>query len=203
MAIGITPWTSAVYCSCRLGSLLTLGVWLGARRPFIPQFVVHSDFLIGALFVGPATRHYYFGDYFEDRYAKRGFVAWTDYHPGPGAFDANFSYYRHLHAAEPRWEPALRDLYRGRLTGTVPRPPHTWAQQGEVIRKLTVNKTTNVVVHKDINLTHVQNVTALTPLKEVHNVRVTNLGGLSQARETKLPAREVKVVPVTKAENAS
>ncbi len=175
-----------------------LGVWLGAKRPFIPSFVIQSDFLMGALFVGPATRHYYFGDYFDAPYAKRGFVAWTDYHPGPGAFDPNFSYYRHLHAAEPGWEPALRQLYRGRTSGDIPRPPHTLVQQAAAVRNITGNKTANVVVHKDVNLTHTQNVTALVPLKEVHNVRVTNLGALSGVKETKVPARAVKVEPVTK-----
>src|SRR5205823_1339207 len=35
-----------------------------ARRPFVPQYVVHSDFLLGALFVRQAAPHYYFGDYF-------------------------------------------------------------------------------------------------------------------------------------------
>jgi hypothetical protein len=176
-------------------------VWAEARRPYIPQFVVSSDFLIGALFVGP-SRRYYFGDFFEERYEKRGFVAWSDYHPSAGAFDSNFSYYRHLHAAEPRWEPALRELYRGRRSGDVPRPPQTLVQQATAIKNITVNKTTNVVVRNNINLTHVQNVTALAPLKEVHNIHVTNLGALSQAKETKVPARALKVETVTKDEHA-
>ena len=177
-------------------------VWAAARRPYIPQYLVHHDFLIGALFVRRGTRHYYFGDYFEERYQKRGFVAWTDYRPSPGAFDPNFSYYRHQHAAEPRWEPGLRELYRARRSGEVPRPPRTLLQQVQVVKSITVNKTVNVNVHKNINLTHVQNVTALAPLKAIHNTRVTNLGALSQVKASKIPNRVLKIEPVPQAEHA-
>src|SRR5581483_726268 len=117
-------------------------LWAGAGRSYVPQYVVASDFLMGALFVSPGARHYCFGDYFDERYEKRGFVAWTDYHPSRGAFDPNFSYYRHQHAAEPRWEPGLRELYRARRSGEVPRPPHTFAEQARVVQTLAVNKTT-------------------------------------------------------------
>jgi hypothetical protein len=170
--------------------------WLAARRPYVPVFVVHTDFLLGAMFVRTANHHYYFGDYFEERYAKRGFVAWPDYHPRRDTFDPNFNYYRHVHAAEPRWEGSLRELYRGRATGEVPRPPRTLVQQQVAIQNVTVKKTTNVVVHKDVNLTHVQNVTALAPVKEIHNTKVTNLGSLSQAQTTKVPPRDVKIEKV-------
>jgi hypothetical protein len=179
-----------------------LRLWLAARRPYVPVYVVHSDFLIGALFVGPHRRDYYFGDYFEDRYAKRGYVAWNDYHPHKAMDDPNFAYYRHLHAGEPTWENSLRELYRGRSSGDVPRPPHTLVQQNQVIQNITVNKTQNVVVNKNVNLTHVQNATALAPLKEVHNTRVTNLGALSPGKETKVVPRAVTIVPVPKAEHA-
>jgi len=168
--------------------------WGRARRPFIPQFVVQVDFLIGALFVGPAIQHYYFGDYFDNRYAERGFVAWTDYRLGRSTYDPNFSYYRHLHKADPRWEPALRDLYRGRRSGDVPRPPRTLTQQAQAVNNLRAKA--NVAVRDNINLTHAQNVTALAPLKEVHNTRVTHLGALGGAPESKAGSHTLKLQPV-------
>ncbi len=174
--------------------------WLAARRPFIPELVIHTDFLLGALFVGPHTRHYYFGDYFEDRYAKRGFVAWTDYRPRKDMFDPNFAYFRHLHAAEPRWEASLRELYNGRRTGAVLRPPHTLIEQVRALKTIAGDKTMNGAVTRNINLTHVQNVTALAPLREVPNFKMTSLGALSPGRETKVAPHEVKLVAVPKAE---
>jgi len=178
-----------------------LRVWLGARRPFIPQFAIYPDFLLGALFVNSANHHYFFGDYFEDRYQKR-FVAWTDYHPSAGAQDPNFSYYRRLHAGEAGWETGLRELYRGRRSGEVARPPRTLAQQAETVKNFTVNKTGSVNVNKNVNLTNIQNVTALAPLKDIHNAKVTHLGSLGQAKETKVPNTVLKLQTVPKEEHA-
>jgi hypothetical protein len=178
-----------------------LAVWRAARRPFIPQFVIQNDFLVGALFVGPYTRHYYFGDYFEPAYAKRGFVAWDDFRPRKGMIDPNFAYYRHLHREEPGWANSVHKLYDGRRSGEIPRPPRTLEQQVQTINNITVNKTTNVVVSKTINLTHIQNVTALAPLKQVNNVKVTHLGGISPGKETKVPPHVMKLAPVPKLEH--
>ena len=173
-----------------------LPTFLAARRPFIPLHTVVSDFLIGALFVRPTTRHYYFGDYFEPRYDKLGFVAWPDYHPVKGVFDPTFAYYSHLHAADTRWEPALRGLYTGRRAGDIPRPPQTLVKQTEIIKNITVNKTAATVIHKDVNLTHVQNVTALTTIKEVPKAHVTNLGAIGGSAGP--AAREIKLEAVSK-----
>jgi hypothetical protein len=169
--------------------------FLAARQPFVPGFAVNTDFLLGALFVRPANRHYYFGDYFAPEYAKRGFVAWPDYSPVKGAFDPTFAYYRRQHAADPKWEPALRTLYTGRRGGEIPRPPVTLAKQLEVIKAIGANKTANIAVHKDINFTHIQNVTAVAPIKEVHNLRATNLGPLGGNKEAvAAPALKLQAV---------
>ena len=175
--------------------------WWSDRRAFTPQYVIHQDFLLGALFVGPARQHYYFGDYFEPAYEKRGFVAWTDDRKGRNTYDPMFGYYHHQHAADPSWERGLRELYRARQSGDVPRPPRTLLLQIEAVKKLADAKTTDVVVHKNINLTHVQNVVVLAPLKEIHNTKVTNLGSLHEKGST-VPDRVLKLEPVSKEEHA-
>ena len=72
------------------------------------------------------------GDYFEARYAQRGFVPWVDYRIGRSAFDVNYAYYRHEFRGNPTWERGFRDLYVARREGTIPRPPRTLAQQTQV-----------------------------------------------------------------------
>jgi hypothetical protein len=180
-----------------------LGVWLGFRRPYIPQFCVSVDFLLGSLFIHPGHGHYYFGDYYDARFAKRGFVPWHDYHPVPGAYDPLFGYYRHLHIEEPKWEAGLRDLNRARIAGQVARPPHTLAQQITTINNININKTTNVFVEKNIHITNVQNVTALAPLKDVHNSKVTGLASLSQVKESKFVPHTVNLQGLSKQEALS
>ncbi len=116
-------------------------------------------------------------------------------------YDPNFAYYRHLHAAEPGWANRLQTLYTARREGTVSRPPRTLVQQAQVVKNLTTSKTVNTVVHKNINLTHAQNATVLTPLKQVHNVKVTGLGGLTPGKATKVAPHTVKLQAVPKAEH--
>ncbi|HEX3147542.1 MAG TPA: hypothetical protein VHR66_05625 [Gemmataceae bacterium] len=175
-------------------------LWVG--RPYTPQFVVSVDFLLGALFVRASGRHYYFGDYFESRYATGGYMAWPDYRVGRNGYDPNYAFYRHQHRAEPLWEPALHNLYRARLAGEVPRPPHTLVQQVQVVNTFNGNKNGSVAVHKNINLSNVQSVTALTSLKDAHNLNVTALGSLSQSKGTVAPIHVVKLEAVPKEEHA-
>ena len=86
---------------------------------------MEPDFLLTALFVRPAYEHYYFGDYFEDRYERGGYTPWVDYRVGKHAYDPNFAFYLHRHGND-HWASDLRDLYKLRRAGDVPRPPRTW-----------------------------------------------------------------------------
>jgi hypothetical protein len=153
----------------------------GPSWAYTPQYVIQPDFLLSALFVQPATSHYYFGDYFDQRYLRAGFVPWTDYRIGRGAFDPNFSYYRNSFAGYGRWERGLRDLYTARFRGDIPRPPRTLVQQNEAIRSIT-NEARNALVDRNVNITHLQNVSALAPLTQIHNMPVTHLAGLAGVR---------------------
>ena len=169
---------------------LSVGL-LGRHWTYTPSYVVQPDFLLGALFVRRGTRHYYFGDYFEPRYARSGFVPWVDYRVARNVPDANFAYYGHAFHGNPGWAKGLRQLYVARANGTVPRPPRTLVQQNQVIRKLTVNKTRNVAVHKNVNITHFQNVSALAPLSRARNINVTHMATLGGRATVKPPPKRI------------
>ena len=51
-------------------------VLLRPRYVYTPVYVVSEPCMVGALFVRRGHGHYFFGDYFEARYATRGFSAW-------------------------------------------------------------------------------------------------------------------------------
>src|SRR5262249_54597825 len=139
-------------------------VWVDPRfygRPnwfFRPAYVVQDQFLVGSLFVRMRTNHYYFGDYFDPRYERLGFQSWVDFRIGRVGYDPMFAYYRWHHRDNPRWERDLRQLYVARRAGDIPRPPHTLVQQTTIIRNA---RTTNV--------TNINQVTVLKPLKQVNN----------------------------------
>ncbi len=162
------------------------------RFTYVPQYVVQPDFLLTALFVQPATCHYYMGDYFSAAYERQGFIPWVDYRVTRGCPDANFTYYRTLFAGHAGWEENLRAVYAGRFRGDIPRPPHTWMQQTQLVQRLTHKDIADVNVFKNIHITNMQNVSALVPLSRVHNTRVTNLSALANVRATEVRSRTVE-----------
>jgi hypothetical protein len=177
---------------------------LAANWTYTPYYCVQPDFLLSALFVRPNLCHYYFGDFFEPRYQRRGFIAWVDYRPTRQSYDPNFGYYRQRFATDPGWERNLRTLYTGRREGTIARPPQTLVQQNTVVRNLTVNKTQNVTINKNINLTNIQNVSVLAPVTRIHNTQVTNLSSLSTAKTqvNRVDPHVIKVEPVPREHKA-
>jgi hypothetical protein len=150
---------------------IDLSVALAPDWSYRPSYVVTDDCLLGALFVNPGCDHYYFGDYFDAGYRRHGFIGWLDFHFGHGGCDPLYGYYRSYYGAESHWEHGLRDLYAGRYSGELDRPPLTLVQQNTVVqnitnnlgdRSTTINNITNVN-----NVTKIQNVTMLTALTKV------------------------------------
>jgi len=219
-------WIPDHYCWTPAGYLFVAGYWdyplesrgllfapvrfdrrVFEREGFVytPEYVVQPDFLLGALFVRPAYGHYYFGDYFEDRYERRGFTSWVDYRVGRHSYDPNFAFYRRRYRNDDHWETSLRDLYALRRSGDVPRPPRTLIQQTQIVNNITINKTENITVNKNINITNIQNVTALTPIRRAESVRLTGLAGLTPvvARSGDRATTTVPVVKTVKLETVS
>jgi hypothetical protein len=162
-----------LFAPIRVSSALLASQWT-----YTPQYVVQPDFLLGALFVRPAYCHYYFGDYFEAGYGRSGFVPWFDYRVGKGNYDPNFAYYRHRYG-DHGWEKNMRNYYAARTSGEIPRPPRTLVQQNTLINNITTNKTVNDNVNKNLAITHMQNVNALTPVTKINNTTVTSLASLN------------------------
>ena len=139
---------------------------------FVPSFVVYDDFLFGALFIRHGYCHYYFGDYFDDRYDRLGFVAWFDFRIGRFGYDPLFGYYRRHFDSDRRWEGNLHRLYADRRSGAAPRPPRTLDLQHTLMQNIT---------NKTVKVGDVKTVTALTPLAKV-DPKVVKLEAVSKAQ---------------------
>jgi hypothetical protein len=126
-----------------------------------PNYVVYDDCLQGALFVNSDCGQYYFGDYFDASYRSRGFLSWLAFRFGRGCYDPLFGYYRSYYGADSGWETSLRDLYAGRFSGDLARPPRTLIEQNTLVQNITNNNTTIN------NVTNINNVTMLAPLSQV------------------------------------
>jgi hypothetical protein len=138
------------------------------RRPawsYRPTFVVQTDFLMGALFIRPGCSTYYFGDYFDVAYRRRGFVSFVDFRFGRTGIDPLFGYYRWSNRSVPHWENDLRGMYVNRYNNVAVRPPRTLVQQTTVINNITINK----------NVTNIRNnqvLVSLNQVKQQGNIRL-------------------------------
>jgi hypothetical protein len=148
--------------------------------------------MIGSLFVRAKTREYHFGDYF-DAGQRTKYVPWFDYRVNKVNYDANYNYYRTAYSGHKEWDRNLRALYRGRYDKEVPRPPRTLVQQNKVVNNITVNKTKNTVVNKNINITNIQNLTVVQSIKNVKNFRTTGMASLANIRP-----EETKKAPINR-----
>lgn len=116
------------------------------RRPFqvvrgyryTPRIVVATAALQWQFWVRPGYRHYYFGDYYDGRYAGRGFYPWHRFHRQRHCFDPLFAYYSR---SRPRGGPDFYqqvnlqfDLFSRNVDR---RPRHTLRDQDQFLRSLT------------------------------------------------------------------
>ena len=244
-------WVAAHYRWTPAGCVFVDGYWdlpLAARgclfapvcftRPiyvqpafvYTPCYVVSEPCMVGALFVRRGWGCYYFGDYFEPRYATAGFTAWCGSVGRGGGFavgvgvgvgrgwhyDPLWSYYSCSNRATPAWSAGIAEVYVGRFNGTVARPPRTLVQQNTVINNITqVNNVTNVtnnltVVNNNVtvNNTNVTSVAMVAPLKVAPQLqpqtKFTPISAEVRKDEAKA-AREIRDVAVqrTKLETAA
>jgi hypothetical protein len=146
---------------------------------YTPVYVVREPVLYGSLFIRAGYGGYYFGDYFEARYATSGFSAWIGTSgsgfaigigvgTAPRRYDPLWDYYRYTYRNDPAWVTNVTAVYTGRYNGTIARPPVTLVQQNTVVNNITNNNTTIIN-----NNTTVNNQTVLTTLNNVSKVDKT------------------------------
>jgi hypothetical protein len=75
-------------------------------------------------------------------------------------------------------------------------------QQTTLIKNLGVNRTENVVIQKNINITNIQNVNVLAPVTRINNYRVTSLASLGSGKAElhKIENHVIKTEVVPKAQ---
>jgi hypothetical protein len=172
-------------------------VYLARGYYYTPTVVVREQCMYGALFVRRGYSCYYFGDYFEPRYATIGFTSWCGYSGGSevvvvrGWYDPMYSYYRVTYRDEPSWQVNITAVYVGRYKGDVPPPPRTLVQQNNIFVNNTVVNNTTVINNKTVNVTNVQMLTtAPAAAKANPNLKLETLS--TQARqEQRTSARQI------------
>ena len=147
-------WVPATYCWCPSGWVYVPGYWdyplariglvfspvyfSGPVAVYRPSVCLDVGAFSVSLFCRPAYGHYYFGDYYDDRYVALGIHPWFYYSSPRFGYDPLFVYYRWYHVdhmGEREWDRHLvawHDYYRGHPDM---RPPHTLAAEREMLAR--------------------------------------------------------------------
>jgi hypothetical protein len=143
-------------------------VWTTPGWFYQPSCVVPLENLLSVLWVRSSYCHYYFGDYFGDRFAQLGFRPWCEF--GPRYHDPLFSYYRWEHRRDPNWYRGVHHDFLARRSGDLPRPPRTFAEQQALVRQ-----------HGERHV--VQPVHRLQEAQAIHHHPLTSLSAVERERE--------------------
>ncbi|MGO9108520.1 MAG: YXWGXW repeat-containing protein, partial [Thermoguttaceae bacterium] len=120
------------YPLARRGLVFSPVYFAGPVAYYRPAICLDAGVFSVSLFCRPAYGHYYFGDYYDDRYVAFGIRPYFYYNSPRYGYDPLFSYYRWYHVdhmGEREWDRHLvawHDYYR---VHPDMRPPHTWAAQ--------------------------------------------------------------------------
>ncbi|MEX0586433.1 MAG: hypothetical protein WD176_07305, partial [Pirellulales bacterium] len=103
---------------------------------YSPSVAINVGDFFFHLFARPRYHHYYFGDYHDAGYARRGFYPWYEFSRW-GGYDPVFVYQRARFDRGPRaWDSHVRDRYRYYRENENVRPAHTYAQLQRQVARL-------------------------------------------------------------------
>jgi hypothetical protein len=106
---------------------------------YTPAYAIDQGVVVDALWVRPATCHYYFGDYYGPAYSDCGYTSCVVY--SRDHYDSIIVYERYEHRRDPDWFTVQINLFGDRTAGREPVPPRTLNQQTTIINQTVVNQT--------------------------------------------------------------
>lgn len=100
-------------------------------RYYSPRFAINLAVFSDQLFVRPRYHHYYFGDYYDNRYRDTGFFASFSYQSSRHGCDPIYSHRKWQHRGDRDWDRRDRDDFDHRRDVVDARPPRTLIAQRE------------------------------------------------------------------------
>jgi hypothetical protein len=133
---------------------------------YTPSIVWSTHLLTRHLWVRPAYYHYYFGDYYDDRFVNFGYRPWyLSFTFGRVSYDPLFSYYRWYHRGDRDWVRDVRDRHDYYRRNRDHRPPRTYRDLERIVsraenRNVIRDTVVAAPITQIVNNTTVNNVTA-------------------------------------------
>jgi hypothetical protein len=179
-------WIPAHYIWCPSGYIFVDGYWdypvvrrgmlfapayfnpvvYHRRYYYTPSIVWSAHLLTRHLWVRPAYYHYYFGDYYDDRFVDFGYRPWyLSFTFGRVSYDPLFSYYRWYHRGDRDWVRDVRERHDYYRRNRDHRPPRTYRELERIVsraenRNVIRDTVVAAPITQIVNNTTVNNVNA-------------------------------------------
>ena len=96
---------------------------------YSPVIAIGLVAMMEHLFLRPDYHHYYFGDYYEQKYRDDGYYTPYAYQSGRHGYDPVYASRRYMHRQDKNWERLDEESYDYRRDHEAARPPRTWDGQ--------------------------------------------------------------------------
>lgn len=157
-----------------------------------PEVVIQVSSVTEHLFVRPQTRHYYFGDYYDAQYERRGYEPWFRVVERREWYDPILVHRQWTH--RENWQRMVseeRRYYEVRRERVEARPPRTFTDQLELVRTFDARRVsdrdraeviiaqpvTQIIENQRVVNQRIENRTSVTNVQNITNVQnnITNL----------------------------
>lgn len=113
---------------------------------FSPRTVINPAVFASHLFLRPDYGHYYFGDYYGNDYATRGFSPWLSYASSRVGYDPFFAHQQWSNRNDSQWNQRVESEFAYRSNNDDARPPRTWSDLRERLSRVGANEDRPFVV---------------------------------------------------------
>ncbi|MGA2254101.1 MAG: YXWGXW repeat-containing protein [Thermoguttaceae bacterium] len=154
------------YPLARRGLAFSPVYFAGPVAVYRPAVCLDVGALSISLFARPSYGHYYYGDYYDDRYVAWGIHPWFYYNSPRFGYDPLYGYYRWYHVehmGERGWDDHLRgwhEYYRGHPDM---RPPHTLAAERALLASPAGRGRADLHMARDIHEAGAMRLQAVSP----------------------------------------
>ena len=126
-------------------------VYTRPNYSYSPSTVIDLLVVAAALFVQPRTNHYYYSDYYDSRYERRGIYPWYSKQATRYGEDPLYAHYRSTQLRrDPDWVNHMAEQYRYRRDHVDARPPQTLAHQINIINNLKAKAPRDFVIGRHL-----------------------------------------------------
>ena len=114
---------------------------------YSPSIIIDLGVIAASLFIQPRSNHYYFGDYYDQRYERQGYYPWYSKEARRYGDDPLYMHYRSVQMRQDaQWDTHIQEQFSYRRAHIDARPPQTLALQVNIFNTRKADMPENMFI---------------------------------------------------------